>query len=80
MEQGFARDIWLSAGTPATYVNGAWRPLGSDLTWGEEDAQTLLFDLGGLRTVIHTADGDLPLADLLAMANSLVGQVAPPTS
>ncbi len=80
VEQGFARDIWLSAGTPATYVNGAWRPLGSDLTWGEEDAQTLLFDLGGLRTVIHTADGDLPLADLLAMANSLVGQVAPPTS
>ncbi|TEU00317.1 MAG: hypothetical protein E3J29_01960 [Dehalococcoidia bacterium] len=80
VEQGFARDIWLSAGTPATYVNGAWRPLGSDLTWGEDDAQTILFDLGGLRTIIHTTDGDLPLADLVAIADSLAGQVAPPTN
>jgi len=80
VEQGFARDIWLSAGTPATYVNGAWRPSGSDLTWGEDDAQTILFDLGGLRTIIHTTDGDLPLADLVAIADSLAGQVAPPTN
>jgi len=80
VEQGFARDIWLSAGTPATYVNGAWRPSGSDLTWGADDAQTVLFDLGGLRTIIHTTDGDLPLADLVAIADSLAGQVAPPTN
>jgi len=80
VEQGFARDILLSAGTPATYVNGAWRPFGSDLTWGEDDAQTVLFDLGGLRTIIHTADGDLPLADLAAIADSLAEQVAPPTN
>jgi len=80
VEQGFARDIWLSAGTPATYVNGAWRPSGSDLTWGEDNAQTILFDLGGLRTIIHTTDGDLPLADLVAIADSLAGQVAPPTN
>jgi hypothetical protein len=80
VEQGSAQDILLSPGTPATYVNGTWRPLGSDLTWGEDGAQTLLFDLGGLRTVIHTTDGDLLLADLVAIADSLARQVAPPTN
>ena len=80
VEEGFAEDIWLSAGTPATYVSGTWRPIGSDLTWGEDDAETILFDLGGLRTVIYTTDGDPPLADLVAIADSLAGQVAPPTN
>jgi len=80
VEEGFAQDIWLSAGTPATYVSGTWRPIGSDLTWGEDDAETILFDLGGLRTVIYTTDGDPPLADLVAIADSLAGQVAPPTN
>jgi hypothetical protein len=80
VEEGFAQDIWLSAGTAATYVSGTWRPTGTDLTWGEDDAATILFDLGGLRTVIYTTDGDLPLADLVAIADSLAGEVAPPTS
>jgi hypothetical protein len=80
VEEGFAQDIWLSAGTRATYVNGTWQPTGTDLTWGEDDAETILFDLGGLRTVIYTTDGDLPLADLVAIADSLAGEVAPPTS
>jgi hypothetical protein len=80
VEEGFAEDMWLSAGTPATYVNGTWRPTGADVTWGEEVAQTVLFDLGGLRTVIHATDGDLPLANLLAIADSLASQVTPPTS
>jgi hypothetical protein len=79
VEEGFAQDIWLSAGIPATYVSGTWRPAGADLTWGEDDAQTILFDLGGLRTVIYTMDKALPLADLVAMADSLASQVAPPT-
>ena len=80
VEKGFAQDIWLSAGTPATYVSGTWRPTGSDLTWGEDNAETILFDLGGLRAVIYTTGGDLPLADLVAIADSLAGQVAPPTN
>lgn len=80
VEEGFAEDIWLSAGTAATYVSGTWRPTGNDLTWGEDDAATILFDLGGLRTVIYTTNGDLPLADLVAIADSLASEVAPPTS
>lgn len=78
VEEGFAQDVWLSAGTPATYVSGTWRPMGSDLIWGENGAETILFDLGGLRTVIYATDGDLLLADLVAIADSLAGQVAPP--
>jgi hypothetical protein len=80
VEKGFAQDISLSSGTAATYVSGAWRPTGSDITWGEDEAATILFDLGGLRTVIYTTDGDLPQADLMAIADSLAGEVAPPTS
>jgi hypothetical protein len=80
VEEGFAQDISLSSGTAATYVSVAWRPTYSDNTWGEEDASTILIDLGGLRTVIYTSDGDLPQADLMAIADSLAGEVAPPTS
>jgi hypothetical protein len=80
VEEGFAQDIWLSAGAPATYVSGTWRPIGADLTWGKDGAQTILFDLGGLRTVIHTTDSALPLADLVAIADSLASQVTPPTN
>lgn len=80
VEAGFAQDTFLSGGAPATYVSGTWRPTGADLTWGEDEAQTILFDLGGLRTVVYTADSDLPLADLVAIADSLASQVAPPTS
>ncbi len=80
VEGGFAEDIWLSTGIPATHVSGTWQPTGSDLTWGEDDAETILFDLGGLRTVIYTTDGELPLADLVAIADSLASEVAPPTS
>jgi hypothetical protein len=80
VEKGFVQDIRLSAGTPATYVSGTWRPTGSDLTWGEDDTDTILFDLGGLRTTIYTTDASLPLADLMAVADSLASQVVPPTS
>jgi hypothetical protein len=80
VEEGSAEDIWLSAGTAATYVKGVWRPVGSELTWGEEGAQTVFFDLGKLRTVIHTADSGLSLSDLVAIADSLAEQVTPPTS
>lgn len=80
VEDGFAEDISLPTGVPATYVSGTWRPNGNDLTWGESDAETVLFDLGGLRTVVYTTDGDLPLPDLFAIADSLASQVPPPTS
>ena len=80
VERGSAQDITLSPGIPATYVSGTWQPLGSDLTWGDDDAQSILFDLGGLRTVIHTANGELPLSTLSAIAESLAAQVAPPTN
>jgi hypothetical protein len=80
VEEGFAQDVWLSPGIPATYVSGTWRPAGTDLTWGEDVGETILFDLGGLRTVVYTTDSALSLADLMAIAGSMASQVAPPTS
>ncbi|MEE8347215.1 MAG: hypothetical protein V3S20_07710, partial [Dehalococcoidia bacterium] len=76
--QGFAQDIQLSTGNAATYVRGTWRPLGNELTWGENGAQTILFDAAGVRTIIYTTDGDLALANLLAIAESLATQAGTP--
>ena len=80
VEGGFAQGILFSAGTPATYVTGTWGPVGGSLRWEGDNVQTILFDLAGLRTIIHATDGELPMADLVAIGDSLARQVAPPTS
>ena len=77
VEQGFAQDIRLSNGTPATWISGTWRTLDSTITWGEGDALTIIFDLHGLRTVIQTTDSSLPLQEIVAIANGLAQQATP---
>ncbi|MDP2675450.1 MAG: hypothetical protein Q8Q00_11185 [Dehalococcoidia bacterium] len=78
VEQGFAQDIMLfRTGSSATYVSGTWRPLDGKLTWGEPGAQTLVFDLGGLRTIIQSSATDISLTDLVAIADSLAAQAIP---
>ncbi len=77
VEQGFAQDIRLSNGTPATWISGTWRTIGSTLIWGEGDALTIIFDLHGLRTVIQTTDSSLPLKDIVAIADGLAQQATP---
>ncbi len=78
VEDGFAQDISLFAsGTAATYVSGTWRPLDDQLTWGEDGAQTLVFDLGSLRTIVQSSAEDISLSDLLAIADSLAKQAVP---
>ncbi len=77
VEQGFAQDIRLSNDTPATWISGTWRPLGSTLTWGEGDALTIIFDHRGLRTVIQATDSSLPLQDIVAVADGLAQQATP---
>jgi len=78
VKQGFAQDISLFAtGTSATYINGAWQPSNGKLTWGEPDAQTLVFDLGGLRTIVQSSAEDISLTDLVAIADSLAVQATP---
>ena len=73
--QGSAQDVRLQAAeVPATYVRGSWQPIGDDITWGGRDAQTIVFDLNGLRTIVHTTDNDLTLSDLIAIAESLAAQ------
>ena len=76
--RGFAQDVQLSTDTDATYINGTWRPLGNELTWGEKGAQTILFDAAGVRTIIYATGGDFTLADLLAIAESLATQAGAP--
>ena len=55
--EGSALDLALSDGTPATYVQGAWQTSSSLIVWGEDGVQTLIFDRGGLRTIIQYRSG-----------------------
>ena len=79
VERGSAQDIRLQAAdVPATYVRGSWQPVGDDITWGNEDAQTIVFDINGLRTIVHTTDSDLTLTSLMTIAESLAAQATSP--
>lgn len=73
VQEGSTSSFLLSDGTIATYVEGSWRAAGAQVIWGEDGAQTLIFDRGGLRTIIHHLGGDRLLPqDLLAIAQSMV--------
>jgi len=78
VKEGYAEDLMLfRTGTSATYVSGAWQPSNGKLTWGEPGSQTLVFELGGLRTIIQTSATDISLTDLVAIADSLAEQATP---
>jgi hypothetical protein len=77
VQRGFAQTIWLSSSVPGTYVMGTWQSTGSDLTWGEDAAQTIVFDLNGLRTIIQTADIHVRISDLVALGESMAEQAPP---
>ena len=78
VERGFAEDISLFAtGTAATYVSGEWRPLNGKLTWGEAGAGTVVFDIGGSRTIIQSSADDVSLNDIVAIADNLAKQAVP---
>ena len=55
--KGSTLDLTLSDGTPATYVQGAWQASSSQIVWGEDGVQTLVFDRAGLRTIIQYRGG-----------------------
>lgn len=72
VEAGFVQDVVLPDGTAASYVEGSWRPAGSELVWGDRAAQTVVFDADGVRTVIAYIDGPkLDPTALLAVASGL---------
>jgi hypothetical protein len=78
VEEGFAQDINLfTTGTPATYISGSWRAVEGAITWGTGDAQTVVFDLNGIRTIIQTSDAQMPLTDLANVASSMAEQATP---
>ncbi len=78
VQNGFAQDIVLPDGTNATYVEGSWQPSGSEIVWGEDGAQTLVIDAGGLRSIIHyTGHPKLNPAEFLAIASSMTADSTP---
>ena len=72
VQQGSALDFTLADGTAATYIEGSWRPSGNRIVWREDDAQSLVFDRDGLRTIIHYIDGPrIHPSYLLAVAEGM---------
>jgi hypothetical protein len=78
VRDGFAEDIQLlPSGVFATHVQGAWQSAEGGATWGAEDGHTIVFDRGGLRTILISPDAGVPTTVLRAMADSLAGQGTP---
>lgn len=77
VQEGSTTAFLLPDGTIATYVEGTWQPAGGQAVWGDDGAQTLLFDRDGVRTIIHHLGAQpLPTPELLAIAQSMLPPAA----
>jgi len=73
-----AVDITLDDGAPATYIEGSWRVANGTVVWDGSSSQTLVFDRGGLRTVIQYVQGPpVTVEELKLIAQSLVPAARP---
>ena len=77
MPQGSARDITLSDGTRATYVEGSWSASADQVVWGADGTQTLVFDRDGLRTIVRYDNG--PRMEPSELATIAEGMAVGPT-
>lgn len=69
---GFATDVTLADGAPATYVEGAWAPAeGGELEWDADSAQTIVFERDGVRTTLRYTGTPLHVSDLVSLASNL---------
>jgi hypothetical protein len=50
---GSIDDYVLADVTPASYIQGAWTPGTDGFSWSADDAQTLVFDRDGVRTIVE---------------------------
>jgi len=73
VQQGSAKNLTLSDGTQATYVEGSWSASGSQVVWGADGSQTILFDRDGVRTIIRYVNGPpLQPGELVTIAEGMV--------
>ncbi len=72
VQQGSASDLTLSDGARATYIEGSWSTSGSQIVWGADGSQTLVFDRDGLRTIIRYLNGPrLEPGEIVAIAEGM---------
>lgn len=67
---GSIDDYTLADGTPASYIQGAWTPGTGGFSWSADNAQTLVFDRDGVRTIIEYVGPPVAVPELLAIAGS----------
>ena len=65
---GSIDDYVLTDGTPASYIQGAWTPGASGFSWSDDNAQTLVFDRDGVRTIIEYIGPPIAIPELLEVA------------
>lgn len=69
--QGAATQVTLADGTPATFIEGSWQTTDGGLRWGEQNAQSLVFERGGVRTTIRHAGGPAGAGALAEIADGM---------
>ena len=67
---GSIDDYVLAGGTPASYIQGTWTPDTGGFSWSADNAQTLVFDRDGVRTIIEYIGPSVAVPELLAIAGS----------
>jgi hypothetical protein len=68
---GAATNITLTDGTMATYVEGVWAPDDSGFGWSAGGGRSLVFDRGGVRTIIQYVGDPAAQPDLEVVAAGL---------
>lgn len=72
VQSGYAQPLTVG-GVEGTYYEGTWHKVGSEIIWGSEGSQTLIFDHDGVRTIIqYLGSARLALRELVAIAESMM--------
>lgn len=72
VQSGYAQPLIVGS-VEGTYYEGTWHKTGSEIIWGSQGSQTLIFDYEGIRIIIQYLDSArLALGELLAIAESMM--------
>lgn len=68
---GSIDDYVLADGTRASYILGTWTPGTDGFSWSADNAQTLVFDRDGVRTIIEYIGLPIAIPELLEVAGNV---------
>ena len=70
-QAGAVTTLQLADGTNASYASGGWLPDANGFIWADNGAQTLVFERGGVRTIVQRFGPSVDQAFLSTFADSI---------